>query len=136
MSNLSDVQLANINDSCGNGFQLNARKYLMENKVEFIKYRDINDDTRLVYRLYYDIKYRKDKRYGSMGRLIRTNRFITVMKISTWKKCDLLELWFDTGKFELVTSYGLIVDRRSTKFLAKLTHKLNDITLDFLMNSN
>lgn len=133
MGRLSDLQLANINDSCSNGFQLNVKKFILEDEVELVKHRDIDENTRLVYKVYYEIKYRKKRERGRFECLVPTNRHIVVLKICKWTRSESLYAWVDTKDSQIVTSTKLTVDRKSMKFLTKLTHKLTNEFLDELI---
>lgn len=130
MTNLTRVQLANINEGCSNDFQLDVKNFIANDVTQLVKYVDINGNERLEYCLCYHRKYNIVKKTGEKK---ATNRYLVLLKISKWQKGDI-DAWVDNGVIKVVKVFDKAVDHQYLKFLQKLTEELTDDRLLYYLN--
>lgn len=136
MAEITRIQIANINEKCGNGFELDVLHYIATGEIQLVKYVDVCENTRLEFCLVYRMKCRAVKNKGQIEKLIQTNRYIVMIEISKWTKSESLDVWINQGIETKVTSKKFTVDTKTLKYLQNLTHKLDDeILLSFIDNT-
>lgn len=136
MAKITRIQIANINEKCGNGFSLDVSHYIVTGEIHFVKHIDICKNTRYEYRLMYKDKFRVIKSKGKVKKVVTTNRYIAVIQVSKLTCGESLDVWINHGVEFEISSNDLTVDSKSLKYLQKLTHKLDDDTLISFMNNS
>lgn len=132
MATLTKVQLDNINNMCGNGWELDVAYFKATDELRFITDRVFNE-SRYEYSMFYEHKYKAiDKRNNVIDSMKITKRFIILIKICKWEKSESLDVWVNQGVQRIVTSPELTYDRKLLKHLQKLTQELDDRKLKSL----
>lgn len=135
MAEITRIQIANINEKCGNGFELDVSHYVATGEIQLVKYVDVCENTRFEFCLVYRKKCRAVKKRGKIEELIPTNRYIVIIEISKWTRGNSIDVWINQSEKLKVTSNKFTVDNKTLKYLQKLTHKLDDeILLSFIDN--
>lgn len=135
MAEITRIQIANINEKCGNGFELDVSHYTATGEIQLIKYVDVCENTRFEFCLVYKKKCRAVKKNGKIEKLIPTNRYIVMIEVSKWIKSESIDVWINQGVEMKVTSSKFTVDTKTLRYLQKLTHELDDeILMSFLDN--
>ena len=135
MAEITRIQIANINEKCDNGFELDVSHYIATGEIQLIKYVDVCENIRYEFCLVYRKKCRAVKNKGKIEKLIQTHRYIVMIEISKWTRGESLDVWINQGIKLKVTSNKFTVDNKTLKYLQKLTHELdNEILLSFIDN--
>lgn len=136
MAKITRLQIDDINNKCGNGFELDVPHYISTGEIRFIKYFNVNKHIKFKCCLFYSKKYRVDKRKRDIVKLIPTNRYIAIIEISKFMLSESLEVWVDQGIELKITSNKFTTDTKSIKYLQNLTHELDDEKLISFINND